>query len=116
MNALKKSANSYSTIAWGILLLFLGVLMIIPGDQNGIFLLGTGFVLLGLNVARWMSRAPVNAFSTTLGILGLIGGTYALMRPLLNLPHFEVGFIPLALIIVGLYVLIPGPKHSNVKA
>jgi hypothetical protein len=116
MNAMKKSADTYSTIAWGILLLFLGVLMIVPGDQNGIFLLGTGFVLLGLNVARRMTGVPVNAFSTTLGSLGLIGGTYALMRPLLNLPHFEVGFIPLALIIIGLYILIPGPKHSNVKA
>ena len=115
MNEIKRSARTYSTIAWGVLLLLLGVLTAIPGDQNVIFLFGTGLVLLGLNVARQMTGITVNAFSITIGILALAGGTYALMRPLLNLPHFQVDFIPLALIVVGLYLLIPGPKYSQVQ-
>jgi len=115
MNEIKRSARTYSTIAWGVLLLFLGVLMAIPGDQNGIFFLGMGLVLLGLNVARRMTGIPASAFSITLGILALAGGTYALLRPMLNLPHFQVDIVPLALIVVGLYVLIPGPKYSQAQ-
>ena len=56
MNEIKRSARTYSTIAWGVLLLLLGVLMAIPGDQDGVFLLGIGLVLLGLNVARRRQR------------------------------------------------------------
>ena len=85
--------------------------MIIPGDQIGIFMLGTGFVFLGLNVVRRMSDIPVNAFSITMGILALGLGAYVLVRPLFNLPHFSVDFIPLVLIVIGLYVLIPHPKY-----
>ncbi len=115
MNEIKVLVNRYSTIAWGILFLYLGVLMAIPGDQSGIFMLGMGIIFLGLNVARRMSNIPLNAFSMILGFLALGVGIYAVLRPLLNLPHFEVGFIPLALIVVGLYVLIPGPKYSVEK-
>ena len=105
----------YTTIAWGILFLWLGVLMVVPGDQNAIFVLGAGVILLGLNLARSLSRIPVRAFSLTLGALAIGLGSYALLRPLLHGPHFEVGFIPLVLIVIGLYVLIPGPSHTDSK-
>jgi len=115
MNETKALINRYAAVAWGILFLLLGVLMIIPGDQTGIFMLGMGVIFLGLNVARRMSDIPVNAFSITLGILSLGVGIYAVLHPLLNLPGFEVGFIPLVLIVAGLYVLIPHPRYSSNK-
>ena len=115
MNGTKSLVKRYSAAAWGILFLLLGVLMVIPGDQSGIFLLGTGIIFLGLNVARRMSNIPVNAFSMTLGVLALGMGIYALLRPVLNLPHFQLDIIPLALVVIGLYVLIPHPKYAEDK-
>jgi hypothetical protein len=115
MNDTRSLVKRYSAIAWGIIFLWLGVLMIVPGDQNGPFILGVGIVFLGLNVARRLSNIPVNAFSITLGILALAGGIYALVRPLYNLPHFQVEFIPLVMIVAGLYVLIPHPRYAEDK-
>jgi hypothetical protein len=115
MNDTKSLIKRYSTIAWGIVILLLGVLMVIPGDQIGIFMAGTGIVFLGLNVVRRMSNIPVNAFSIMLGVLALGVGIYVLVRPLYNLPHFQVDLIPLVLIVIGLYVLIPHPKYAADK-
>ena len=115
MKDIKNLNKQYATLAWGALFLWLGILMVIPGDQNGIFVLGAGVILLGLNIARSLSKIPTSAFSITLGILSIGLGSYALLRPLLHAPHFEVGFIPLVLIVIGLYVLIPSPKDADAK-
>ncbi len=112
MDTLKSLNRQYTALAWGLLFLLLGTLLAIPGDQNGIFLLGTGLIFLGLNLLRRLQGIPINLFSTLVGILALIGGLYATIRPALSLPHFQIGFIPLALILVGQYILIPGPKSS----
>ncbi len=100
----------YTAFAWGALFLLLGILMAIPGDQNGLFLLGAGIIFLGLNLVRKLQGIPLNLFSTLVGFLALVGGAYALARSTLGLPHVEIGFIPLVLIVVGLYILIPGPQ------
>jgi hypothetical protein len=113
MSQTKELVNRYAAIAWGILFLWLGVLSAIPGDQTGLFMLGTGFIFLGLNLARRMSNIPANGFSLILGILALAAGGYALVRPLWNLPHVEIGILPLGLIVVGLYILIPNPKYKE---
>ena len=113
MKDIRVRNKRYAAIAWGSLFLLLGILMLIPGDQNGIFILGAGVILLGLNLARSLSGIRVSAFSITLGALAVVLGLYALLRPLLGAPHIEVDIIPLVLIVVGLYVLIPGPKRAG---
>ena len=113
MEEIKVRNKHYTAIAWGLLFLLLGTLMIIPGDQNAIFVLGIGIVLLGLNLVRSIKKIPVSPFSTTLGILALGFGSYAMVRPLLQLPHIQVDLIPVVLIVIGLYVLIPSPKYPE---
>ena len=115
MKNIKLFDKQYTTFAWGALFLLLGILMAIPGDQNVLFVLGAGSILLGLNLARALSKMPVSAFSITLGVLAVGVGAYALLRPLLHSPHFEVGLIPLGLIVIGLYVLIPGSNKTQSK-
>ncbi len=112
MDTLKSKNRQYTAFAWGLLFLLLGALLVVPGDQNGLFLLGTGFIFLGLNLLRRLQGIPINLFSSVVGALALVGGLYATIRPVLSLPHFQIGFIPLVLILVGLYILIPGPKSS----
>lgn len=113
MNDNRTRNKLYTEFALGASFLLLGILLAIPGDQNGIFLLGIGIIFLGLNLLRRMKGIPVNLFSTLVGVLALGGGLYALAQPVLNFPRVEVGFIPLALIVVGLYILIPAPRHTT---
>ncbi len=101
--------------AWGALLILFGVLSIVPGDQGSLFLFGSGIVLLGLNLGRAWSKLPASPFSTVLGVLALGLGGLGLLWPLLNLPHFEIGFVPLALLALGLYLLIPGSRRARTE-
>ena len=101
----------YEAITWGIGFLWVGFYSLVPGNQNSIGVLGIGLILLGLNLARALSRIPVNGFSSVLGILAATLGLVALLRPVLNFPHFELDLFSLLLIATGLYILIPGPKR-----
>jgi hypothetical protein len=115
MNAIKLQNKQLTGIAWGSLFLFLGILMVIPGDQNSLFLLGAGVIFLALNGLRRYLNYPVNIFSTLMGFLALGAGVYGLVRPVLGLPHYQVDVLPLLLIVIGLYILIPGPKSRPEK-
>ena len=112
----KMSINKhYLTITWGLLFLWPGILMIIPGNQGPLFLLGVGVILLGINLLRIMRGIPINAFSTTLG--GLVSGLglVAIFRVELNIPAFHLQLIPVVLIVIGLYLIIPSNKNNEQK-
>ena len=113
MNNLKVLNGRLETITWGIILILLSVLMIIPGDQGNLFLLGTGVVFLGLNMARSALGISLNWFSITLGALALILGGLGVLWPVLGIKtHVKVDIFPLILLAVGLYLLIPAPKKE----
>ena len=67
--------------AWAIFLIMSGVLWLLPSWllPDGLWLLSTGFVLLGLNVARALHDIETSGFTVTLGLLALIGGMGNLM-------------------------------------
>jgi hypothetical protein len=111
MNDIKTLNKRYEAVAWGAMFLLLGILSLIPGDQNDVFVLGIGIILLGLNLARYLSKIPTNGFTITLGVLAFVLGGVAVLRPVLNFPRFELPLLPLLLVVIGLYLLIPGPKR-----
>lgn len=111
MDKLEDLDNRYEAIAWGIGFVWVGIYSLIPGNQNSIGVLGIGLILLGLNLARFLSNIPTNTFSTVLGILASILGLVALLRPVLNTPRIELDFFSLLLVVIGLYILIPGRKR-----
>ena len=117
MKSLKSLNRRYKAITWGTGFVWIGVLSLIPGNQNSIGLLGIGLILLGLNLARSFNKIPINWFTTVLGILASILSIVMLLLPVLDLPIFELDLFSLLLIVIGLYFLIPGPKHAkNSKA
>jgi hypothetical protein len=111
MNDLNSLNKRFSAFAWGAFFIWMGVLMVIPGNQSPVFVLGAGILILGLNLARFLRGIPPSPFSITLGCLAVGLGLVAMFRTVLHIPAFELPFIPTALIVLGLYVLIPGPKH-----
>lgn len=112
MNAMNVSSKQLENIAWGLGLLWVGTLSLIPGDQNSLGLTGVGLILLGVNLLRSMNGIPINRFSTLLGGIALVLGLVVILTPYLNIPAFNVDLFSILLIVFGLYFLLPDRKKA----
>ncbi len=96
--ALNKRLES---IGWGLFLIMLGGFSFVPHEQvpAGIWSLGIGLIMLGLNLARYVYKIRMSGFTTFLGILSVLGG----IAELLGYTSLDGAFL---LIILGAYLLI----------
>lgn len=62
--------------AWGLFLIMVGGFMFVPQSQvpQGLWSIGIGVIMLGLNAARYFYGIRMSGFTTFLGILSLLGG------------------------------------------
>ena len=95
----------YSIIAWGLILIWLGIRNVFVSLPDGTGLLGVGLILLGINAARSFQGVPPKAFTTLLGALALLWGGLELANSTLSLP-FELPALPILLIIAGAFLLL----------
>ena len=99
--ALNKRLES---IAWGLFLVLWGGSMfwdkLMPNAPlpEGIWSIGVGLILLGLNAARYFSQIKMSGFTTVLGIIAVIGGVVQLF----GVRGLEGAFL---LIILGAYLI-----------
>jgi hypothetical protein len=89
------------TIAWGLFLIMLGGFGFVPRHQvpGGLWSIGVGLIMLGLNLTRYFYDIKLSGFTTFLGIISLISGTVEL----LGVRALEGGIL---LIILGSYLLV----------
>ena len=89
------------TIGWGLFLIMLGGFGFVPHDQvpKGVWSIGLGAIMLGLNVARYFYKIRMSGFTTFLGIISLLGGVVQLLG------GYSVEGA-LLLIILGAYLLL----------
>lgn len=76
-NAEKAALNKrLETMFWGLFLIMLGGWAFIPEETapKGLWSIGFGLILLGLNAARYFNQIRMSGFTTFLGILSLLGG------------------------------------------
>jgi hypothetical protein len=83
-------------LAWALFLIMSGVLWIAPQEHvpKGAWLVGTGCLLVGLNVLRYVRQLEVSRFTAGLGVLALAGGASDLLGiklPLLALCLLALG-------------------------
>jgi hypothetical protein len=85
-----------NAIGWGLFLIMLGGLWLAPPEMvpEGTWLIGTGLIILGLAVVRYLNDIEVSWFWLGLGILALGTGIGDLVG--LSLPVF-----PILLIVAG---------------
>jgi hypothetical protein len=85
-----------NAIGWGLFLVMLGGLWLVPQEMvpEGAWLIGTGLIILGLAVVRYLNDIEVSWFWLGLGVLALGTGVGELVG--LSLPVF-----PILLIIAG---------------
>lgn len=88
-------------IGWGLFLVMLGGLILVPDEvvPDGLWSIGVGAIMLGLNGARYYFGIKMSGFTTLLGILALFGG----IAQLLWLQ--DIGGA-LLLIVLGAYLLL----------
>ena len=68
-------------IGWALFLIMIGGIGLVPEDKvpEGLWLLGVGLIMLGLNAARYYYKIKMSGFTTFLGIISLLGGIAELL-------------------------------------
>jgi len=90
------------TAFWGLFLIMLGGQWLLRNNvtvPNGLWDVGIGLILLGLNAARYFNSLHMSGFTTFLGILALVGGLAQIIF------KFDFGGA-LLLIILGAYLIL----------
>jgi hypothetical protein len=102
IDAEKSALNKrLETIGWGCFLVMLGGFMLVPHTvvAEGVWSIGVGIIMLGLNAARYSLRIKMSGFTTFLGILSLLGG-------ILQLAGWKAAEGAFLLIILGVFLLV----------
>jgi hypothetical protein len=88
-------------IAWGLFLIMLGGRLLVPAETvpSGVWSIGVGLIMLGLNIARYFYKIKMSGFTVFLGIVAMIGG-------ILSLVGMEQIEGPILLIVLGAYLLL----------
>ena len=87
-------------IGWALFLIMIGGLWLVPEGRlpEGTWLIGTGLIILGTSLIRYLNNIKISGFWVFLGLLALaagVGGVFGI-----SLPVF-----PIMLIIIGVGIL-----------
>jgi hypothetical protein len=96
--ALNKRLES---IGWGLFLIMLGGFALVPEETipKGLWSIGVGVIMLGLNITRYFYQIRMSGFTTFLGTIAVIGG----VLELLGVKNLEGAIL---LIVLGSYLLV----------
>jgi hypothetical protein len=104
--------RKYGTIAWGLLSILWGITILFDFVPFGVGLIGTGLILLGVNIVRSFNGLPTRGDNTVLGILALAWGGLELARPNLRLlfefPDWDWAIFAILLVVLGMILLARG--------
>lgn len=87
------------TVSWGLFLIMLGGLFLLPGVPQGTWLIGAGVIMLGLNAVRLVLGIRASWFTLILGTIALLAGIGSVLG--IDLP---VG--PILIILIGLAIIV----------
>ena len=91
---LASAATRLDQIGWGIFLVMIGVIWLVPAVPQGTWLIGTGVLLLVLNAIRSRLGIQWSGVSVALGVLALVAG-------LGDFTGIKLPLFPICLVIVG---------------
>lgn len=88
-------------IGWGLFLIMLGGFSFVPHEMipKGLWSIGVGVIMLGLNVTRYFYKVKLSGFTTFLGIISVLSGVVQLF----GVGQSEGAFL---LIILGAYLIL----------
>src|SRR5512143_384841 len=88
---------------WGLLAILWGATILFDFIPFGAGLIGTGLILLGVNIVRIINHLPTKNDNTVLGLLSLAWGGLELARPLLRqfFPSADLDWVIFAILLIG---------------
>ena len=104
MDNIQRLNHKFELLAWGAIFVWWGITELLQSLPDGMWAVGIGLILLGLNAARSLNGIPASGFTTILGILALVAGGLELARSVLRLP-FDMPVFAILLIVLGMIVL-----------
>lgn len=116
MNEIQVRNETLTNIFWGVFLIWFGVVMAyLKGDpvasiDNSLFALGTGILLILLNLARSLLRLKLSVL--TIGLGALVTIVYA---PVVFL-QVKLPFLPALLVIAGFALVIGAVRTRNYQS
>jgi hypothetical protein len=89
------------TIGWGLFFIMLGGFAFVPYElvPKGLWSIGVGVIMLGLNITRYFNKIKMSGFTTFLGVISLLSG----VTQLLGMHNLDA---PMLLIILGAYLIV----------
>jgi hypothetical protein len=98
--AKKELDKRFEWIGWGLFLIMIGGLALVPDSwvPEGMWLVGTGLIMLGLNAVRYVNGIRMSGFTLVLGLIALGSG-------LSDAVGGDLPVIPLVLIAIGAYII-----------
>jgi hypothetical protein len=96
-----------NNIGWGLFLIIIGVTWLGPEVEEplGIWLIGAGLIMLGLNVVRYLSGIKTSNFTVGLGAIALAAGIASAL---------SVKIFGILLILIGTGIVL-GPFFAKKK-
>jgi hypothetical protein len=98
----KNSLNKrLEDIGWALFLTMIGCILLVPAKlvPQGAWLIGTGLIMLGINLVRYLNGIKVSAFTVILGTFALAAGFGDLFG--VKLPLFAI-----FLILMGISIML----------
>lgn len=96
-------------IGWGLLLILWGITILFDIIPFGVGVLGTGLVLLAVNLVRSLNGLPPRDDNNVLGILAITWGGLELARPLLQqffaVQDWDWAIFAILLLVLGMILL-----------
>ncbi len=96
------------SISWALFLIITGGIWLLPDllVPEGLWLIGTGLILLGLNAARALNDIEMSGFTILMGLLILSAG----LTDLMGVP---IPVLPILLIGAGVGILLRGVSEQD---
>lgn len=107
MSNTKNLKHNLKRVGCGLLAILWGATILFDFMPFGAGLIGTGLVLLGVNVVRAINRFHTKNDYMVLGILGVAWGGLELARPLLRqwFPSSDLDWVIFAILLIGLGIV-----------
>ncbi|MDE3089852.1 MAG: hypothetical protein KGJ80_10780 [Chloroflexota bacterium] len=107
MNNAQTMNRTFAMIGDGALLIWWGISIMVGPITIGMSAIGTGLILLSVNLARWLKGIPTKGTTTAVGVIALVWGTFDHALALRFVPSFATLLIVIGVVVIGSLVTRP---------
>ena len=117
MDKTQFSSNKLKRVAWGLLAILWGTTILFDFIPFGIGLIGSGLILIGVNIIRAMNNLSIENDNGMIGTLALAWGGLELGRPFLRqlFPSADLDWVIFAILLVGFGAIVLVPERLRIR-